>query len=38
MAAVQAHVEPPVLAPVDENSALVRRLMAIGKRATSSDR
>jgi hypothetical protein len=38
MAGVQAHVEPPVLAPVDENSALVRRLMAIGKRATSSDR
>jgi hypothetical protein len=38
MAAAQSHVEPPVLAPVDENSALVRRLMAIGKRATGGDR
>ena len=38
MAAVQAHTEPPALAPVDENNALVRRLMAIGKRATGDER
>jgi len=38
MVAVKAHVAQPALATVDENNALVRRLMAIGKRATSSDR
>lgn len=37
-AEVQARVDLPALAPVDENNALVRRLMAIGKRATGSNR
>jgi hypothetical protein len=33
-----AHTAVPDLAPVDENNALVRRLMAIGKRVTGDGR